>query len=46
MHDTALPLVGQLIVDFLDGYFQSDAGARRRMLTHGNVSGVATIIGG
>ncbi len=43
MGDTALPQVGQVIVDFLDGYFAGSAGARARLLVDGDVPGVMSI---
>jgi predicted dienelactone hydrolase len=32
MYDTAMPEVAQVILDFLDGYFLGDVGARRRLV--------------
>ena len=46
MYDTALPEVGQVIVDFLDAYFLGQAGARQRLVSDGDRPGVTTIRSG
>jgi dienelactone hydrolase len=46
MYDTAMPEVGQVIVDFLDGYFLGGANGRARLLTDGNHPGVVTLRSG
>jgi hypothetical protein len=43
MYDTAMPEVGQVIVDFLDGYFLKDAGARQRLPTDADHPGITTL---
>lgn len=43
MYDTAMPEVGQVIVDFLDGYFLADAGARQRLPTDANHPGRSSL---
>ena len=43
MYDTAMPEVGQVIVDFLDGYFLGDAGARQRLPTDANHPGRSSL---
>jgi len=43
MFETALPEVGRVIVDFLDGYFRDEAPARARLLVDGNHPGVVTL---
>jgi predicted dienelactone hydrolase len=45
MYDTAMPEVGQVIVDFLDGYFLGDAGARQRLVTDANHPGRTALQG-
>jgi dienelactone hydrolase len=46
MYDTAMPQVGQVIVDFLDGYFLDDTNGRTRLLTDGNLPGITTLRSG
>ena len=46
MYDTAMPEVGQIIVDFLDGYFLGDPGARQRLLTDSNHPGTTSLRSG
>jgi dienelactone hydrolase len=43
MYDTAMPEVGRVIVDFLDGYFLKDADARQRLPTDADHPGITTL---
>jgi hypothetical protein len=45
MFETALPDVGQVTVDFLDGYFIGNPTARTRLLADGNHASVTTLRG-
>jgi dienelactone hydrolase len=46
MFDTALPEVGQVILDFLDAYWLGDGVARMRLAADGNHPGVTALRGG
>jgi dienelactone hydrolase len=46
MFETALPDVGQVAVDFLDGYFIGNPTARARLLADGNHPGVTSLRAG
>jgi fermentation-respiration switch protein FrsA (DUF1100 family) len=46
MYDTALPEVGQAVVDFLDGYLLGLSAGRERLPADGNHPGLVTLQGG
>jgi hypothetical protein len=46
MFDTALPEVGQVIVDFLDAYLFRDTNAGRRLAVDGNRPGIVALRSG
>jgi predicted dienelactone hydrolase len=46
MFDTALPEIGQVVVDFLDAYLVGDANAGRRLSVDGNRPGVVALRSG
>jgi dienelactone hydrolase len=43
MYDTAMPEVGQVIVDFLDGYFRGDVAAQHQLIVDANRPGTTTL---
>jgi hypothetical protein len=46
MSDTALPEIGQVVVDFLDAYLVGDVNAGRRLSVDGNRPGVVALHSG